>query len=82
MFLNLGRVSEDGDYSDKLREAYIPFVNNEECIESYNSNLITDKHICAGELDRDSCYGDSGNALVWFYNPNKVYQLGIVSWGK
>lgn len=49
-----GRVSEEGDYSDKLREAYLPYVENEECVQSYNENLITEKHICAGELQKDS----------------------------
>ena len=49
-----GRVSEEGDYSDKLREAYLPYVDNDECVQSYNENLITEKHICAGELQKDS----------------------------
>lgn len=49
-----GKVSEDGDYSDKLREAYLPYVDNEECVHAYNENLITEKHICAGELQKDS----------------------------
>ena len=67
-----GKVSEDGDYSDKLREVYLPFVDYEECIENYNSDLITDAHLCAGELDKDSCYG-----LLFVYLKN--YKIIIKS---
>ena len=54
-----GKTGEDEDYSDKLMEVYLPVVNLEDCIESYNEDLITEAHICAGELDKDSvCFYD------------------------
>lgn len=57
LVIGWGKTNEDGEYSDKLREAYLPYVDNEACVQSYNENLITEKHICAGELQKDSWWG-------------------------
>lgn len=58
-----------------LQAVEIPFISREECNKSYEGG-ITDRMICAGETDKDSCQGDSGGAAT----VNGV-QVGIVSWG-
>lgn len=45
------------------REANLPYVENIKCMENYSENLITDNHICAGELAKDSCYGNDYQIL-------------------
>jgi len=74
-----GDLLEGGPRSKKLMEVEVIATNNTECYDAYGGG-ITDRMICAGDLGKDSCRGDSGGALVTdeggYYS-----QIGVVSWG-
>ena len=68
--------------SPTLRDVGVPAITNEECTESYNLKMISEKMLCAGKRDggKDSCQGDSGGPLI-HRNGSTHTQVGIVSWG-
>lgn len=79
-----GHQSEGGSISKTLREVQIPIISNEQCAKAYDDKRIRNEQICAHyNGGRDSCQGDSGGPLI-IHNQNngRVYQLGIVSWGR
>lgn len=64
---------------DKLRAAYVPSYNQQQCNQAYRLyGGVTDRMICAGfqQGGKDACQGDSGGPLV--ANGKLV---GVVSWG-
>lgn len=79
--------------NDKGRESHIllkvdvPVFTTTACRNIYNKNNNTDttiNKICAGEMNKDSCGGDSGGPLMVEDEINDVYrivQYGIVSYG-
>lgn len=72
-----GTLRQGGKLSDVLMKVYVPYVEYEDCEDSYNwAQDMSDYFICAGEDGKDSCQGDSGGPL--FCNGD-VY--GISSWG-
>ncbi len=78
-----GQVSENGPYSDDLRETTMAVVAHDTCNRAYDNELNREAMVCAGSPsgDRDSCYGDSGGPL--FVKRNSEYvQAGIVSFGE
>ncbi|MDE1461952.1 trypsin-like serine protease [Spartinivicinus poritis] len=76
-----GNTRQNIMLSNKLMEVDVPVVSKQECNRAYRG--ITDNMVCAGykQGGKDSCQGDSGGPLFikWY---DKVYQIGIVSWGK
>ncbi|CAL8404116.1 unnamed protein product [Boreogadus saida] len=65
---------------NKLQQAALPLMSNEQCKRSWGSNMISDVMICAGAAGATSCMGDSGGPLVC--QKDNVWTLvGIVSWG-
>jgi len=69
------------DFPDKLRHVEVRYVSNEDCTSNpfeYFPSQITDNMMCAYDIGRDSCNGDSGGPL--YDAANKVV-MGIVSWG-
>lgn len=74
-----GNTKNAQETRDKLRAAYVPSVNQNECQKTYDRfGDITDRMICAGykKGGKDACQGDSGGPLV---SNNKL--IGVVSWG-
>jgi len=81
-----GLQEEDGHKPEKLQEAVVIVLSNQDCINRYrvNSNsTITDDMVCAAYPGKDSCQGDSGGPMLVCpsaYNGDCV-QIGITSWG-
>lgn len=80
-----GAISTKGPSSEKLLEAQLPVVSNEDCQRAYSrfrNAIIDDRVLCAGypQGGKDACQGDSGGPLMYpkqFY----FYQIGVVSYG-
>jgi trypsin len=72
-----------------LQETEVLYTNNVDCItlqdadgNTLENDLYADM-LCAGDVGRDSCYGDSGSPLM-LVGDNGVQsdiQVGLVSWG-
>ncbi|CAH0715053.1 unnamed protein product, partial [Brenthis ino] len=80
-----GAVNETFSQSDVKLHTTIPYVNQEHCREKVykrgGASVIWDKQMCAGgELNKDSCKGDSGGPLIYAY---EKYQeiVGVISFG-
>ncbi|KAL1398337.1 hypothetical protein pipiens_009057 [Culex pipiens pipiens] len=73
-----GATQNPSESNGPLRATNVPAVSQEECRESYGTNQITDRMICAGYQagGKDACQGDSGGPLV----EGKTL-VGVVSWG-
>ncbi|EDW59937.2 serine protease grass [Drosophila virilis] len=69
--------------SDIPMESKIPNKPREDCQRSFYTD-IRKSQLCAGNLGKDSCNGDSGGPLLYLseYNEKQRYvQFGIVSYG-
>ena len=69
-----------------LREVTLPIASNKQCGAYYRQRgreqCIISGTLCAGEAGKSLCFGDSGGPAVWIDDENnRVYQIGIVSWG-
>ncbi len=79
-----GATTDDNNsWSPILREVAIPIVSNATCQQAMPSFAITKNQICAGYAagGKDSCYGDSGGALVVPDGSGGWKHAGIVSYG-
>ncbi|XP_045762379.1 phenoloxidase-activating enzyme-like isoform X2 [Maniola jurtina] len=79
-----GAVSETRPSSDIKLYTSLPYVNHEQCQSAFNTlrgSLIWEQQICAGgEIDKDTCKGDSGGPLM--YESDKIHEVvGVVSFG-
>jgi secreted trypsin-like serine protease len=85
--LGWGAVREGGVTQRRLRAAAVPFVDDDDCEESYEwagFRFVDDEMLCAGNFRRggvDACQGDSGGPLVRRDDAGRWVQVGIVSWG-
>ncbi len=86
MVTGWGSIKPSGSkYPVELRQARVPVVANEVCNEaSAYEGDITNRMICAGELDggKGVCSGDSGGPLL-AKDENGEFRLlaGVVSFG-
>ena len=85
--LGWGDISGRFDFPDRLYQATVPMVANDQCNEafvqsaSYPSPPISEDMLCAGAPGIDACHDDSGGPLV--VRSGDHYSLaGIVSWGE
>ncbi|KAL0100204.1 hypothetical protein PUN28_019554 [Cardiocondyla obscurior] len=80
-------ATEKGPRSEALLQAKLPVMDNDQCKEVYERTAqIWHKQLCAGgQINVDSCLGDSGGPLQasGIYNSKnvRIIQHGIVSFG-
>ena len=69
-------------YSIALRQVTLPFVSRNTCNSVFGSDF-TNKMICAGfaDVDKDTCFGDSGGPLTRQRDNKFKVLTGITSWG-
>ncbi|KAK4006067.1 hypothetical protein OUZ56_011197 [Daphnia magna] len=79
-----GRIESGGASSQKLLQANVPILTNDDCKNIYtNPGQIVNHMLCADSSTSDSCQGDSGGPLVVQSEADGLwYQAGIVSWGR
>lgn len=65
------------DLPTKLSGVEVAVISRETCRKTYAIYGISDIHVCAFTLGKDSCQGDSGGPMV---TDGKL--TGIVSWGE
>ncbi|XP_018322610.1 serine protease 33-like [Agrilus planipennis] len=78
-----GSLREGGPQPSILQKVNIPIWSNADCRAKYGPAApggIVDHMLCAGNVAKDSCSGDSGGPLM-VYNSGRWTQAGIVSWG-
>ncbi len=76
-------IDSNNSWSPVLREVSLPIVSNTTCNQAMPGPAITLNQICAGYAagGKDSCYGDSGGALVVPDGIGGWKHAGIVSYG-
>lgn len=69
-------------YPDVLQKAYLPIMDQEQCVKIWEGGPVADSNVCAGTVEGGTgvCSGDSGGPLV-MEGPEHKEQVGIVSWG-
>ena len=77
-----GRLNSSGPQADILQEVTVTTISNQECRASHGHDRITEAMICAGEVGKDACKGDSGGPLAVLGQDGSYRQIGVVSWGK
>jgi len=76
-----GHTEYLGIFSNVLLEVEVDIVDNNQCNELYNGDIL-DSMICAARDGKDACQGDSGGPLIIKGStPDKDTQVGVVSWG-
>ncbi|MDX2322485.1 MAG: serine protease [Moritella sp.] len=83
-----GRTSTDASQStDILQKAIVTGITDRSCALTWGWNGREDNYICANEIKRGSCNGDSGGPLIWQdklaqSDDDLGYRLaGVVSFG-
>ena len=69
-------------HTDTLQRVNVTTMTNQQCRGIYNRTSITEFMICAGDVGKDACRGDSGGPLTVEGPDGRYSQIGIVSWGK
>jgi secreted trypsin-like serine protease len=74
--------TESAGRSDDLLFGSVPIVDRSICNSaiSYGGG-VTAEMMCAGDAAHDTCYGDSGGPLLMESSDQRMYQIGITSWG-
>lgn len=85
-------VTGDGNVTDYLQTAAIPYLDQDECFEKYLSLYggLPEGAFCAGWIEGgiDSCGGDSGGPIFFTGDTgvapysNQPILTGVVSWGR
>lgn len=79
-------VTEKGTTSDIKLKVELPLKLNNECDVALKEHLSSNQ-LCVGGVDgKDTCGGDSGGPLMYYYTnnvtgDNHYYLLGVVSYG-
>ena len=78
-----GRVSENGHYSQFMKEVKLQVRDEWKCEQS-TGYLVTRNMFCAGSPKRegDACDGDSGGSFAVEDEDGRWYLAGVVSWGE
>lgn len=75
-----GYREEWGPSSPHLEQVHVPIVSSEQCNQIYGTGEVTERMICAGDVEqggRDACQGDTGGPLII-----DEQLVGLVSWGR
>lgn len=75
-----GLTKVDGWKSRYLMEVEIPVVHSDQCEVAYGKTWPKGD-ICAGEVGKDACTGDSGGPLYRRQGKDQAIQVGVVSFG-
>jgi secreted trypsin-like serine protease len=65
---------------NRMREAEVPIVSDDECAAVYGADYSARLAVCAGRTHLDTCQGDSGGPL-FVAVPGGYRQIGITSFG-
>ena len=68
------------DGPNRMREARVPIVSDDECEAVYGDDLSPRLAVCAGRTNLDTCQGDSGGPLFVAVGSG-FRQIGITSFG-
>lgn len=68
------------DGPNRLREARVPLVSDDECAAVYGAEYSQGLAVCAGKTRLDTCQGDSGGPL-FVEVPGGFRQIGVTSFG-
>lgn len=74
-------LTENNQISNDLLKVNLRTITNQECLQTYNSNLVTDNTLCATWATREgesTCSGDSGGPLSSVINGQDVL-IGVAS---
>lgn len=74
-------LTESGQISNDLLKVNLRTITNEECLQNYNPDLITDNTICATWVTQEgesTCSGDSGGPLSTVVDGQDVL-IGVTS---
>lgn len=52
------------NYPEKLRDVEVSYVPTITCNSLYGAGSITPNMMCAADLNKDSCQGDSGTMII------------------
>ncbi|PSN57550.1 hypothetical protein C0J52_00487 [Blattella germanica] len=84
--IGLIKLKDNVYYSEAIKPVCLPkpgvkVIPQEACMNTTVGENLEDTMLCAYEFGNDACQGDSGGPLVYEKTPNKVEQIGVVSWG-
>jgi len=77
--IGIGKLAEDRNIADALRDVDVPFLNPRECEDVYGGFFKPDMMCTAGNK-QGSCGGDSGGPVVLKDGKTHI-QVGVVSYG-
>ncbi|KAH8370964.1 hypothetical protein KR093_005697, partial [Drosophila rubida] len=75
--------TETTNFSDVPMEVIVMTTNRSTCQQSYKRSIDVTQ-LCAGDVGKDSCNGDSGGPLAYiahFNDRQRFVQYGVVSFG-
>ena len=64
--------AEDTTFPDRLQEAQMDILKNEECKTSWSEFLISDNHMCAGQGTPNMCAVSIGHSFPVHIQINRV----------
>jgi secreted trypsin-like serine protease len=81
----ISTVGEYGEYPDIFQEVDLLYIDNESCdniLRSESGYRVFGDMLCAGDHEKDACWGDSGGPLFRVGNDTSdTLQVGVTSWG-
>jgi secreted trypsin-like serine protease len=72
--------SAGSSFPDRMREAQVPLVSDDQAKEVYGSDYFKRLMVAAGKAGKDTCQGDSGGPMFAELS-GKYRQIGITSFG-
>ena len=73
--------NKDPNYPNRMQEAQVPIGSDTEAKRAYGSDYVKALMLAAGEEGKDTCQGDSGGPIFVQKRTERVFQIGITSFG-